>query len=315
MSNPVVDVIVPVYRPNDKFYKLLKQLKQQTWPVHRIILMNTEKKFWDEFWKTREELNMENLEVHHISKAEFDHGGTRNQGVSYSEADVIVLMTDDAVPEDDHLIANLVKGFQRKGPNGEMVSSVYARQLPAPDCRIVERYTRSFNYPEESRLKTREDLPELGIKTYFCSNVCAAYKRSVYLELGGFTKKTIFNEDMIFAAGAMERGYGVFYSAGARVIHSHNYSGIQQFHRNFDLAVSQADHPEVFSGIRSEGEGIRMVKQTAAFLVRSGKAYLISKLIYTSGCKYLGFLMGKRYRRLPRPVVLWCTMNKAYWGK
>lgn len=25
--------------------------------------MNTEKKFWDEFWKTREGLNMENLEV------------------------------------------------------------------------------------------------------------------------------------------------------------------------------------------------------------------------------------------------------------
>ena len=66
MGNPVVDVIVPVYRPDDKFYKLLQQLKQQTWPVHRIILMNTEKKFWDEFWKTREGLNMENLEVHHI---------------------------------------------------------------------------------------------------------------------------------------------------------------------------------------------------------------------------------------------------------
>ena len=114
MGNPVVDVIVPVYRPDDKFYKLLQQLKQQTWPVHRIILMNTEKKFWDEFWKTREGLNMENLEVHHISKAEFDHGGTRNQGVSYSEADVIVLMTDDAVPEDDYLIANLVKGLTGK---------------------------------------------------------------------------------------------------------------------------------------------------------------------------------------------------------
>ena len=27
MGNPVVDVIVPVYRPDDKFYKLLKQLK------------------------------------------------------------------------------------------------------------------------------------------------------------------------------------------------------------------------------------------------------------------------------------------------
>ena len=58
-----------------------------------------------------------------------------------------------------------------------------------------------------------------------------------------------------------------------------------------------------------------MVKQTAAFLVRSGKAYLIPKLIYISGCKYLGFLLGKRYRSLPRPVVLRCTMNKAYWGR
>lgn len=167
MGNPVVDVIVPVYRPDDKFYKLLQQLKQQTWPVHRIILMNTEKKFWDEFWKTREGLNMENLEVHHISKAEFDHGGTRNQGVSYSEADVIVLMTDDAVPEDDHLIANLVKGFQRKGPNGEMVSSVYARQLPAPDCRIVERYTRSFNYPEEKPGKDQSGLSCHGNQDLF----------------------------------------------------------------------------------------------------------------------------------------------------
>ena len=207
MGNPVVDVIVPVYRPDDKFYKLLQQLKQQTWPVHRIILMNTEKKFWDEFWKTREGLNMENLEVHHISKAEFDHGGTRNQGVSYSEADVIVLMTDDAVPEDDHLIANLVKGFQRKGPNGEIVSSVYARQLPASDCRIVERYTRSFNYPEESRVKTKADLAAMGIKTYFCSNVCCAYDRKIFEKQGGFIRHTIFNEDMIIAYMMMQGRY------------------------------------------------------------------------------------------------------------
>ena len=50
------------------------------------------------------------------------------------------------------------------------------------------------------------------------------------------------------------------YVAEAKVIHSHNYTGRQQFHRNFDLAVSQAQHPEVFEGVPSEGEGIRMVK-------------------------------------------------------
>ena len=65
-------------------------------------------------------------------------------------------------------------------------------------------------------------------------------------------KKTIFNEDMIFAGGLIQKGYGVAYAAEAKVVHSHNHSAIQQFHRNFDLAVSQADHPEVFDGIRSE---------------------------------------------------------------
>ena len=304
MKEITVDVIIPVYRPGERFGELLKRLDAQTQPVNRYIIMNTEQAYWDRWLSETGYSLPENLSVFHVTRETFDHGATRDAGIRQSDAGICVCMTDDA------LLENLVRGLTEK----EGTAVAYGRQLPDRDCGIIERYTRAFNYPEESRLKTREDLPELGIKTYFCSNVCAAYKRSVYLELGGFTKKTIFNEDMIFAAGAMERGYGVFYSAGARVIHSHNYSGIQQFHRNFDLAVSQADHPEVFSGIRSEGEGIRMVKQTAAFLVKSGKAYLIPKLIYTSGCKYLGFLMGKRYRRLPRPVVLWCTMNKAYWG-
>ena len=299
MKEITVDVIIPVYRPGERFGELLKRLDAQTQPVNRYIIMNTEQAYWDRWLSETGYSLPENLSVFHVTRETFDHGATRDAGIRQSDAGICVCMTDDALPADQYLLENLVRGLTEK----EGTAVAYGRQLPDWDCGIIERYTRAFNYPEESRLKTREDLPELGIKTYFCSNVCAAYKRSVYLELGGYTKKTIFNEDMIFAAGAMERGYGVFYSAGARVIHSHNYSGIQQFHRNFDLAVSQ-----------SEGEGIRMVKQTAAFLVKSGKAYLIPKLIYTSGCKYLGFLMGKRYRRLPRPVVLWCTMNKAYWG-
>ena len=168
-------------------------------------------------------------------------------------------------------------------------------------------------HDDESRVKEAANLPELGIKTYFCSNVCAAYRRALYVELGGFTKKTIFNEDMIYAAKLIQNGYGVAYVADARVVHSHNYTGAQQFCRNFDLAVSQKDHPEVFEGIRSEGEGIRLVKKTAEYLVKQGKIHLVPQLVYMSGCKYLGYLLGKRYRKLPKCVILKCTMNKNYW--
>ena len=303
-----VDVIIPVYKPGKRFSELLKRLGAQTRPVNRYIIMNTEEKYWDE-WIHGAGALPENLSVYHVTKEEFDHGATRHAGLLKSDADVCVCMTDDALPSDRRLLESLSDALY----SDEKIAAAYAKQLPEKDCGVIERYTRSFNYPEESRVKTKDDLPELGIKTYFCSNVCAAYKRKVYLSLGGFTEKTIFNEDMIFAAKAMENGYAVAYAANACVVHSHNYTGLQQFHRNFDLAVSQADHPEVFSGIRSEGEGIRLVKQTAMYLVHNRKAYLIPKLVYMSGCKYMGFLLGKQYKKLPRRMVLWCTMNKNYW--
>ena len=103
------------------------------------------------------------------------------------------------------------------------------------------------------------------------------------------------------------------YAADAQVIHSHNYSGIQQFHRNFDLAVSQVDHPEVFEGIRSESEGIRLVKQTTLHLIRSKKPYLIPSLVYKSGCKYLGYKLGQKYKKLPLWLVRLCSMSTTYW--
>lgn len=303
-----VDVVIPVYRPGKRFSELIKRLQVQTQPVNRYIIMNTERQYW-EAWLPSFGALPENLSVYHVTKEEFDHGATRDAGILYSDADICVCMTDDALPRDKQLLERLCAALMKE----DRIAVSYAKQLPERDCGAIERYTRSFNYPEESRIKTKEDIEELGIKTYFCSNVCAAYKREIYISLGGFIKKTIFNEDMIFAAKAMAQGYAVAYAADAQVVHSHNYSGMQQFRRNFDLAVSQADHPEVFSGLRSEGEGIRLVKKTAAYLLKTGRIYLLPKLVFMSGCKYMGYLMGKRYKKLPGRVVSWCTMNKNYW--
>ena len=100
---------------------------------------------------------------------------------------------------------------------------------------------------------------------------------------------------------------------GGRVIHSHNYGCAAQFHRNFDLAVSQADHPEVFAGIHSEGEGIRLVRQTARYLVTHRRPWLVPGLIVKSGFKYAGYRLGRCYRFLPVKLAAACSMNKEYW--
>ena len=299
-----VDVIIPTYRPGKAFRSLLTRLTKQSFPVHRILVMNTEESFWDKSW----ERDFSMLEVYHLKKAEFDHGGTRKRAAALSTGDIMIFMTQDAMPKDRHLIENLVRALEQEG-----VGAAYARQLPAADCSFLERYTRAFNYPEESFVKTSADLQERGIKTYFCSNVCAAYKKSVYEKLGGFVERTIFNEDMILAGRMIQEGYGIAYAADARVIHSHNYTPMMQFHRNFDLGVSQAEHPEIFEGVPSEGEGIRLVKKSMAYLCRRGRLWLIPDLVLQSGAKYAGYLLGKHYDRLPGFFIGWCTMNKGYW--
>lgn len=305
-----VDIIIPVYKPDKQLFTLVERLQNQTVPVGNIILMNTEEKYFEQLvYGTRFLEQNRNVKVYHLSKREFDHGKTRHIGVGKSSAGIFVMMTQDAMPADSYLLEYLTESLDAN------VAVAYARQIPAQDCNAMEKFMRRFNYPAQSRVKTLEDLAELGIKTYFCSNVCAAYRRDVYEELGGFIRHTIFNEDMIYAAGALKAGYAVAYEAQARVVHSHNYTNAQQFHRNFDLGVSQADHPEVFEGIPSVSEGKRMVAETAAYLRRNGMLSKVPHLYIQSACKYAGYLFGKNYRKLPRKWVLAMTMNREYWDQ
>lgn len=300
-----IDVIIPTYKPGKEFEKLIGRLQKQEYPIHKIIIINTRTDIFPE------ELDRSNyeIEITHIEPDQFDHGGTRNMGAGMSDADIVVYMTQDAIPVDEKLIGTFAKIFE-ENPD---IGIAYGRQLPREECNIIERYTRRFNYPEKSLIKTKEDLPKLGIKTFFCSDVCAAYRRNYLLSAGGFENPTIFNEDMIFAGKRIYAGDKVAYVAEAKVIHSHNYTGRQQFHRNFDLAVSQAQHPEVFEGVPSEGEGIRMVKATAKYLVRNGYPWKVFMLVYQSSCKYIGYFLGKRHEKLPMWLILKCTSSRKYW--
>jgi rhamnosyltransferase len=244
-----------------------------------------------------------------VKKGEYDHGGTRNRGAAMSQADYMLFMTQDAVPVDEYLIESLVGAVQK-----DTVATAYARQLPDDTVGPVEHYSRQFNYPEESIVKSKKDLPKLGIKTYFCSNVCALYKKRVYDEIGGFVLHTIFNEDMIMAASVIQKGYEIAYEASAKVVHAHKYTYRQQFSRNFDLAVSQRQYREIFDGVKSESEGIKLVKDTMKYLCAKGKWYLLPDLIFQSGFKFMGYRFGKKYDKLPMWLVRKFSMNKAYWG-
>ena len=305
-----VDIILPTYKPTRELFDLIELLESQTYPVHKIIIMNTEEKYFHRLLTGTKVLKRyQNIEVHHLSAREFDHGGTRRKAVKYSKADIFVCMTHDAMPADTSLIQELIQALTSR----DDIAAAYAKQLARPDCREIERFTRSFNYPDESCIKSMEDIKRLGIKTFFCSNVCAAYNRRIYDEMGGFEKRAIFNEDMIYAGHAVKAGKKIAYAADAKVIHSHNFTCMQQFRRNFDLGVSQNDHPEVFEGISSESEGSKLVTATVRHLWNRKNKRLIPYLFASTAFKLAGYRLGKAYRHLPEKMVRWCSSNKNYW--
>lgn len=299
-----IDVIIPTYRPGDKFVRLIEMLNRQTHRPDRIILVNTDRRYFN----TDIIRGCDNIRLYNIKKKEFDHGRVRHAAIMKSDADYVLLMTDDAVPADERLIENLISAF-----DDPSVATAYARQLPEEDCRIIEKYTRQFNYPDESSVKTKADLNRLGIKTYFCSDVCAMYDRAKYLELGGFEQKIIFNEDMVFASKVINSNYAIAYCSDAMVIHSHNYTNVQQFRRNFDMGVSQAVYSDIFQSVNSESEGLKMILATVKYLCSSGRFYYVPYLFINTVCKYAGYRLGRMYDKLPAGLIQICTLNKTYW--
>lgn len=308
-----VDVVIPVYKPDKKLQIVISRLMGQTIVPSNIFLIHTRSS--EDDWHTEQLLQEVQTEypavqVVSIAQEEFDHGGTRDMAMHLCKSQYVLMMTQDAMPKNGKLIENL------RNAQGEKISVVFARQEPAKDCRIIERYTRTFNYPAESHSAMEKAAQtNNGIKSIFCSDVCAMYDRIAYEEVGGFPGKVIFNEDEIFAAKSLKAGYDIRYEAQAVVIHSHNYSGVQYFKRYFDLGVSQADFSYIFNEYHAEDEGIRLVKQTFRYLMKRKSYFDIPVLFYHSGMKLIGMKLGKMYRKLPDKIIMKCTSNKAYWKR
>ena len=291
MEKRFVDIVIPVIKPDEEFKTLLDKLAGQKLAPGRIIIMCTDET--DSCTNTNIEsivnssLAKDIAQIHHLPKAEFNHGMTRNRALEFSDAKYFICMTQDAVPADDMLTEKLI------GAMSETIRMTYARQLARSDANEIEKITREFNYPDKGCIKSEKDKAVMGIKTYYASNVCAAYDREIFDSLGGFVE-TVFNEDMIYAGRLLKAGYSLAYVPEAKVIHSHNFTGAEQFRRNREVAKSQSLHPEVFGDIKSESEGIKLVKTTAVILIKRGRIYLIPKLIWQSACKYLGYKSGKK---------------------
>lgn len=171
-----VDVIIPVYKPDRGFLTMVEKLQAQTVPVNRIILINTEQKYLDRlFYGTTLEREHHNITVKHLSKREFDHGRTRNQGVKLSDAEVFVMMTQDAIPADEFLVERLLEGLRGERRQSLMPDSFRERTAARPsgirDSLIIRK---------SPALRQRPIFRSLASKLFFVP-MCVRHTKEIFL--------------------------------------------------------------------------------------------------------------------------------------
>lgn len=246
-----------------------------------------------------------------VNSADFDHGGTRAWAVEQVNAEVVVMMTQDALPASAADIDRLVAAFANP-----KLGAAYGRQLPYQDCHLFGRHLRAFNYLGRSYVRSLEDSPRFGIKTAFLSNSFAAYRRSALLEVGNFKNGLILGEDNYAGGRLLLAGYELAYVAKAQVYHSHSYTVWQEFKRYFDIGVFHALEPWLIDTFgKPEGEGWRYVKSEFNCLRAQGAWLTLPQFLVRNACKLLGYKLGKQYLWLPKSWRPKLSMHHRWWSK
>lgn len=253
-----------------------------------------------------------NAEVLQIPKVEFDHGGTRNIAFKRFHSDFYLFLTQDAIPKDQFSFENLLKPLLE---NRECGAS-YGRQVPSEDANVFAEHARLFNYPPGDKpvFKSLRSIDQYGIKTVFCSNSFAAYRRSAMDEIGYFPDCTLFAEDSLAVAKMINLGWEVAYVPTAEVIHSHNYSTSQEFSRYFDVGAFHSFNSWLLERYKgASGEGLKFVMSEYQYLKRAQIKYAFPVVIFKNFLRYSAYQVGRVQRFIPWIVKIKISTNKSYW--
>jgi rhamnosyltransferase len=170
-----------------------------------------------------------------ISQEAFNHGLTRNLGVREACGEIVVLLTQDAEPYDEHWLETLVGNLD--DPD---VAGAYCHQVPREDCNPFQRdrlrgWTHGDGLPEKRRLASPNEwdamTPLDRLRLIAFDNVASCVRKSV-MEGIPFEKRQ-FGEDLTWSRTVLQGGHATIMDPRAVVIHSHNRSIFYEFARVF----------------------------------------------------------------------------------
>ncbi len=294
-----VSVVIPTLNGERYLPRLFSSLRSQTVDTEIVVIDSSSSDSTPEIARRWADRFLQ------IPREEFNHGLTRNLGLKVASSEIVVFMSQDALPEREDTLETLIRPIVE----GRVVLS-YARHIPPPGTPPPEVFFRLFSYPERSEIKDRSMLPEQGLKVFTNSNVCAAYLKEKLLEVGGFPR-VILSEDLYVAAKLILAGYRTMYNAEARVIHAHTFTPWGIFRRYFSIGVFYAEN-RWLRKYGGRGDTLRFFREEILYLAENYPLW-VPYAVVENFARFMGLILGYNYRLLPR--FLWPLLSgyRYYW--
>ena len=301
---PTVSVVVPTLNAAQHLRALLEALRSQfPQAPQEILIVDSGSRDG-----TVSAVQTAGVPVRVIAIDRFSHGKARNLGVRETTGDIVVFMSQDAIPENARWLAELIAPYAIPE-----VAATFSRQVPRPDANPMERFFLRSHFPAGEpvcmRRSGHEDLRFQ--RDVFFSNVSSSARRSA-LVAHPFDEGLIMSEDQQFARDVLLAGMSVVYVPSSVVMHSHNYSFIGAVRRYFDSVYSLRQIFPKHSVTLSLRMGICYIAKETAMMARSHKTMLPKYGCYVLA-KSIGTLLGHMAEHLPVSLCRRMSAHSYFW--
>lgn len=297
-----ISIVIPVLNAGEFLPGLLKSIASQKPAAPSEIILVDSHSADDTLEKARSY-----PEVKIIPIDLFSHGRARNLGAREAKGDIVVLLTQDALPRDERWLYYLLAPFA-----DERVGAVYSRHIPGKDAPPTEKFFLNYHFPPGSQVcREKKNSAPLTFKDVFFSNVSAAIRKNLLLKYP-FDETLIMSEDQQFARDLLAAGYRVVYEPESVVIHSHRYSLTTAFRRYFDSIYSLTLIFPTQDLQFSATMGRRYLREELLFILREYPFYFPYYCLYNLA-KALGAFLGHFGAYLPRRVARAFSLHRYHW--
>lgn len=234
---PKVTVLIPTKNGGEIFEKVLECVVAQRtpWSFEVLVVDSGSSDNTIEICSRYPEVRL-----HTILPKEFGHGKTRNLGVSMARGEFVALITQDALPVNEHWLEAMVAAIEQD----PAIAGVFGRHIAYPDANPFTTHELELHFAGfDAWQVVQMDDPERYARDqgyrqvlHFFSDNNALIRRSVWEKQP--YPDVDFAEDQIWAQKIIEAGYKKAYARDAVVVHSHHYDLFERLQRSFDEAYA-----------------------------------------------------------------------------